>query len=40
MIRKQYVLLGNHRIGEFERINMAFLLQRKMLEVIGPRKDM
>ena len=40
MIRKQYVLLGNHRIGEFEKINMVFLLQRKMLEVIGLWKNM
>ena len=40
MIRKQYVLLGNHRIGEFEKVNMVFLLQQEMLEAIGLRKDM
>ena len=40
MIRKQYVLIGNRRIDECEKVNMVFLLQRKMLEVIGLRKDM
>ena len=38
MIIKQYVLLGNHRIDEFENLHMVFLLQRKMFEAIGPRK--
>ena len=40
MIRKQYVLIGNHRKDKFEKVNMVFFLQRKMLEAIGLWKDM
>ena len=29
MIRKQYVLLGNHRIGEFEKMNNGIFVTTK-----------